>query len=117
MEKETPIKRRHRLNGVKDGVSFTKDNQPSPELKKAGWQELRKQRHLTQEIIKMMIDDDGKPTKTFIEFKKALINNANKGNPKAIDVINKCLEDEIIKVAATNVSGEDVEPFRGMIIL
>jgi hypothetical protein len=96
---ETPKKRPSKpFRGVIDGKSFTKDNQPSPALKKAGWEELRKQRLLTQSVIKEMIGPDGVPTDTFNGYIKALIKNANEGNPKAIDAINKCLEDDIMKI-------------------
>lgn len=110
---KTPEKRPKKpakpFKGVESGVSFTKDNQPSPELKKAGWQELRKRRLLTQELIKMMLNEDGTPKHTFTDYMNSLVLNAKNGNPKAIDTINKAIEDEIIKVAQTNSDGEDVE--------
>ena len=98
------------------GVKFTSNNQPSPEAKKKGWEEFRKERHLTQSIIKMMLGEDGKPNETFTGYLESLVRNAQLGNPKAIDAVNKCLEDEIIKVAQTNTAGEDVQPIVGMII-
>ena len=110
MAKETPKKRPTRpFKGVSDGVSFSKDNQPTPEQKSKGWEQWRKERHLTQSIIKAMIGDDGAPTQTFNDYIESLVKNAKAGNPKAIDAVNKCLEDEIIKVAQTDTEGNDVE--------
>ena len=91
-----------------EGNSFSATNQPSSDAKKKGWEEFRKERHLTQSIIKMMLGQDGKPNETFSEYLESLITNAKLGNAKAIDAVNKCLEDEIIKVAQTNTAGEDV---------
>lgn len=101
---KTPLKRRpgpkKPLRGVIDGKSFTKDNQPTPEAKKAGWDQWRKDRLLTQAIVKKMLGVDGKPTKTMAQFINKLVSNANKGNPKAIDVLIKSIEDqEAIKIA------------------
>lgn len=113
MEKKdaTPKKRPFKpFRGVLDGVSFSKDNQPTPEQKRKGWQEIRKERHLTQSIIKAMIGKDGKPNDTFKDYLKSLIDNAKLGNTKAIDAVNKCIEDEIIKVAQTTKDGDDVVP-------
>lgn len=101
--------KRHKV-GPNDGVKFSSENQPSPEAKKAGWEQFRKERHLTQSIIKMMLGEDGTPNETFKGYLDSLVKNAQLGNPKAIDAVNKCLEDEIIKVAATNSAGEDVQP-------
>lgn len=92
----------------KNGVKFSKENQPAPEAKSAGWKEFRKQRHLTQSIIKEMLGIDGKPTKKFKDYIKSLIDNAKLGNPKAIETINKGLEDiEVIKHEVTRV-GKDL---------
>lgn len=85
---------------------FTKDNQPSPEAKKKGWEELRKERHLTQSIIKELIGDDGKPNVKFKKYVQSLIDNAEAGNPKAIDAVNKCIEEEIIKIKPEEIPGE-----------
>lgn len=93
----------------KEGNTFSKDNQPAPELKKAGWQELRKQRHLTQSIIAHMIGEDGKPKKAFKEYMESLVKNAMIGNPKAIETINKGLEDiEVVKSETTIKIGKDL---------
>jgi len=98
-----------------EGMRFSSSNQPSPESKKKGWEEFRKERNLTKEIIKMMIGDDGAPNKTFEGYLLSLLKNAKIGNSKAIDTINRCLEDEIIKVAKTNEDGEE-SVFIGMIV-
>lgn len=87
------------------GVTFSKDYQPSPEAKKRGWEQFRKERHLTQSIIKALLGDDGKPNQTFQEYIESLLLNARAGNPKAIDAVNKCLEEEVIKVAQTDPDG------------
>ena len=109
-------KRQKRGNPDLKGVKFTSTYQPSPEAKKRGWEEFRKERHLTQNIIKMMIGENGVPNETFTGYLQSLVSNARLGNPKAIDTINKCLEDEIIKVAQTNTAGEDVQIIVGMVV-
>lgn len=101
---KTSVKRRpgpkKPLRGAIDGKPFTSTNQPPPEAKKAGWEQWRKERHLTQAIVKKMLGIDGKPTKTMNTFINKLIVNANKGNPKAIEVLSKTIEDqEAIKIA------------------
>lgn len=93
----------------KEGNTFSKDNQPSSESKKQGWQEWRKQRHLTQSIISYMIGEDGKPKKAFREYIDSLVKNAKLGNPKAIETINKGLEDiEVVKSETTIKIGKDL---------
>jgi len=106
---KTTKKRQPPINGVK----FSSENQPKASAKSAGWQEWRKERHLTQSIIKALTGENGLK---FDDYINSLITNAKNGNPKAIDAVNKCLEDEIIKVAQTNTAGEDVQPIIGMII-
>ena len=92
----------------KEGNTFSKDNQPDAILKKAGWEQWRKERHLTQSIIAEMIGKDGKPKKQFKEYIQSLIINAKIGNAKAIETINKGLEDiETIKHEITSV-GKDL---------
>lgn len=88
------------FRGAVDGVPFSKDNQPKPEAKSKGWGHWRKQRHLTQAIITAMVGKDGKPKKAFGEYVNSLIENAKAGNPKAIETLNKSMEDqEAIKIA------------------
>lgn len=93
-----------------EGVKFSKENQPAPERKKAGWEEVRKKKLLTQSVIQKMIGEDGEPNKTFGQYVTALIRIAKKGNPKAIETINRCLEDEVIKIANTDPDGNPVSP-------
>ena len=118
MAKEVKTTSERQKRGKKDlkGVKFTSTYQPTPEAKKRGWEEFRKERHLTQSIIKMMLGEDGKPNATFFDYLKSLVMNAQSGNPKAIDAVNKCLEDEIIKVAQTTKDGDDIPQIVGMII-
>jgi isopentenyl phosphate kinase len=103
---ETKKKRTLHPNAKK----FSKENQPTPEQKSRGWQELRKERHLTQIIVKAMIGKDGKPTEALEAYYASLVTNARLGNAKAIETINKCLEDDIIKVAQTDGQGNDIQP-------
>lgn len=90
-----------------EGKKFSKEYQPTPEAKRAGWQEIRAQRHLTQGIIKLMIGDNGQPTETFKDYLKALLTNAKLGNAKAIEAVNKILEDDILKIAQVDTQGND----------
>lgn len=115
---ETPKKRPVKpFKGVVDGKSFTKYNQPTPEQKKAGWEQWRKERHLTQTILKELLGEDGKPTMKLSEYVQSLFNNAKEGNPKAIDTINKCLEDDIVKVANVDTEGNPITgPFKVEIV-
>jgi len=62
------------------------------------------------QIIPGLQNHAGENKAKFDEYIESLIKNAQSGNPKAIDAVNKCLEDEIIKVAQTNSAGEDVQP-------
>lgn len=81
-----------------EGNTFTADNQPDPALKSAGWQKRRSERLLTQGIIKLLIGSD-KGDKPLHEYIKALHTLAKKGNPKAIETINRGIEDDIVKVS------------------
>ena len=84
---------------------FTSEYQPSPEAKKMGWQRLREQRLLTQNILKMYMDDNGLPTKEGKDLFKSLHENAKNGNAKALDIISKAIEDDVQKVAITDTEG------------
>ena len=77
-----------------EGNSFSKDNQPPAELKKLGWQKLREQRLLTQNLLKLLLDENGIPTNEGTDFFKSLLINAKDGNAKAIDVVINTLEDQ-----------------------
>lgn len=90
-----------RLHGSKDGRQFSSENQPSPEAKKAGWEELRKRRLLTQSLLKMLMDSEGIPTKEGEDYFKSLLFNAKEGNAKAIDTLNNALEEQVSKVETT----------------
>lgn len=86
-----------RLKNLKPGLTgnatpFTTDNQPSPDVKKIGWQEKRAERLLTQMILKKLTDGS-----TLDEYVNSLLLNAKLGNPKAIDTINKGIEDQVDK--------------------
>lgn len=88
--KKRPVKP---FRGAVDGTPFTPINQPTPEQKKAGWQELRAQRLLTQAILAKMAE--GNNLKEYIE---SLVKNAKKGNAKAIETVNKGIEDDVLKI-------------------
>lgn len=105
MEKKekTIVKRPKKVFTGKEGTPFSATNQPSPQAKSEGWKEFRKKRMLTQELIKLMIGKDGKPNDTFKGYLKSLVVNAKLGNAKAIEAVNKCLEDDITKI---ELSGE-----------
>lgn len=95
MAQETSEKpQRSVLKGAKDGVPFGEQPQPSPEAKKLGWQKLREQRLLTQNILKLLLDENGIPTKDGEDFFTSLLTNAKDGNAKAIDVVINTLEDQ-----------------------
>jgi hypothetical protein len=103
-KKEKTIKKRpKKMFTGKEGTPFSATNQPSPQAKSEGWKEFRKKRMLTQELIKLMIGKDGKPNDTFKDYLKSLVVNAKLGNAKAIEAVNKCLEDDITKI---ELSGE-----------
>lgn len=102
--KTSEKRQRSVLKGAADGVPFSKENQPSPEVKSKGWKEWRAQRILTQQIISEMTKGEGENLQSYV---KSLLDNAKNGNSKAIETINKCLEDDIIKVAQTDTEGND----------
>lgn len=104
-EIKTSKKPRPVMDGIKTGVPYSATNQPSPEAKRLGWQEIRKKRLLTQELIKELIEDDGTPKESFKAYLRALIQNAKDGNPKAIDAVNKILEDDVTKIELSGSVG------------
>ena len=67
--------KRKPLRGAIDGKPFTSENQPTPEAKKAGWKELREQRLLTQNLLKLLLDENGIPTSEGSDFFKSLLTN------------------------------------------
>jgi len=105
---DTTKKRQPNRVGPNDGVKFSSTNQPSPERKSLGWQEIRKKRLLTQELIKELIEDDGTPKESFKAYLRALIQNAKDGNPKAIDAVNKILEDDVTKIELSGSVGTTI---------
>ena len=81
---------------------FTSEYQPSPEAKKAGWQEVRAQKLLTQMILKKMAEGTN-----LNEYVDSLLTNAKEGNAKAIDTINNGIEEQ--KIVTENKHTIDVE--------
>lgn len=106
--KTSENRRKNLKKGAVDGKPFTKESQPTPEQKAEGWKKLRAQRLLTQAILAHMMK--GKNMEGYIN---SLYTNATKGNPKAIETINKGIEDDVIKIATTDAQGND----RPLIIL
>lgn len=99
------------LRGLPEGYEgFTTTNQPSPEAKRLGWQKIRAERHLTKGLIALLLDKKGEPTERLKYYLQSLIDNAAAGNPKAIDTVNKALEDDIIKIAQVDSEGRDLIP-------
>lgn len=107
---KTSDKRVMNLKPGKVGVRFSKDNQPPPEAKSKGWRELRAERHLSQAIIKEMLGDNGTPTQSFKEYLQSLVMNAKMGNAKAIEAVNKYIEDDISLLALVDPNGNAVQP-------
>jgi hypothetical protein len=93
---KTPKKPRVRMNGLETGVSFTKDNQPTPEAKSKGWEARRAERLLTQKIIEKLTGSNN-----LEEYVDSLFNNAKMGNAKAIDTLNNGIEEQITKTETT----------------
>lgn len=83
---------------------FTPETQPSPEAKSEGWKKRRAEKLLTQEILKTMLDGEN-----LQDYVKSLIRNAKDGNAKAIETINRGIEDDVIKIANTDSEGQDVD--------
>lgn len=79
-----------------EGKVFTSETQPSPEAKKAGWERKRQERLLTQKILEKMTEG-----KTLEDYVQSLITNAKLGNSKAIDTINKGIEDQVEQIDIT----------------
>jgi len=89
---ETPKGKFRPFNGAEDGNGFDKLGQPDPELKKLGWQKKRAEKLLTQKILEVMLKG-----KTLDDYVGSLVDNAIKGNPKAIDTINNGIEEQVVK--------------------
>lgn len=99
--KKRPVKP---FTGV-EGKTFSASNQPTPEAKSNGWKERRAERLLTQKILEKMTKGS-----TLDDYVEALYKSAVMGNSKAIDTINKGIEDDVIKIANTDGFGNDVPP-------
>ena len=84
--------------------TFTSKQQPTPEQKSEGWKKWRAERHFTQAIISMMTKG-----KNLDLYNKSLLRNAKKGNPKAIETLNKAMEEDVLKIASTDSAGNDIE--------
>jgi len=87
-----------RLKNLKPGLTgnatpFTSENQPTKEQREKGWEERRKERLLTKTIFKHMSEGTN-----LDDYIKALIKHAKEdGNAKAIDTLNRGIEDQIDK--------------------
>ena len=96
---KTPKKRPAKpFRGAIDGVPFTSENQPTPEQKKKGWEELRKARLLTQTILSHFLGSNLDDNQKLEDYVVSLVKLAKEGNAKAIEAINKALEDDIQKI-------------------
>ena len=96
---KTPKKRPAKpFRGAIDGVPFTSENQPTPEQKKKGWEELRKARILTQTILSHFLGSNLDDNQKLEDYVDSLVKLAKEGNAKAIEAINKALEDDIQKI-------------------
>lgn len=103
-EGKTSIKRPAKpFKGAVDGKPFTKENQPTPEEKSKGWQEKRAQKLLTQKILEKLTDGNN-----LEEYVDSLIKNAKLGNPKAIEVVNNGIEEQVTKTETTLKLGKDL---------
>ena len=103
MDEKSPKKPPILFNGNEHGIPYSATNQPSPEAKSEGWKKKRAQRLLTQEILKVM---DGQ---TLTDYVQSLVTNAKLGNVKAIETINKGIEEEIQKIEVTQKkAGKDL---------
>src|SRR6478609_788136 len=90
-----------------EGKTFDANYQPSPQAKSEGWKKLRAQRLLTQEILKDILEGQN-----LLDYAKTMRKLAKEGNAKAIETINRAIEDDIAKVAFTDTEGNDVKPFQ-----
>lgn len=85
----------HQLKPVR---KFSKEYQPSPKAKSEGWDKLRAKKLLSKEILKYLFDSKGNPKPSFVEFVRCMVENAQNGNPKAMDIICKAIEDSDTKM-------------------
>ncbi len=79
------------------GQGFTSEKQPTSEQKKAGWEVKRQQKLLTQKIVEKLTGG-----KTMDEYVDSLYHLATvEGNSKAIETINKGIEEQVEKSEVT----------------
>lgn len=79
-----------------EGKKFSSDYQPPPKAKSAGWEQRRAERLLTQKILEKLTKGTN-----LDDYVQSLYTNAVMGNAKAIDTINKGIEDEVSKIDLT----------------
>lgn len=104
---ETPKNTRNNLlvgNELNQG--FTSDKQPTSQQKKAGWEVKRQQKLLTQKIVEKLTGG-----KKMDEYVDALFDLAKDGNAKAIETINKGIEEQIDKSEVTHKVEKDIDGF------
>ncbi len=104
---ETPKNTRNNLlvgNELNQG--FTSEKQPTSEQKKAGWEFKRQQKLLTQKIIEKLTGG-----KKMDEYVDALFDLAKDGNAKAIETINKGIEDQVDKSEVVHKVEKDIDGF------
>jgi|ERR1044072_1184592 hypothetical protein len=102
VQKTTEKRRKNLLSGT-EGKPFSADNQPPAEAKILGWKKRRAERLLTQAILSHMTNGQN-----MTDYVTSLFKNAKKGNAKAIETINKGVEDEVLKVSQTDSDGNDI---------
>jgi len=104
---ETPKNTRNNLlvgNELNQG--FTSEKQPTSQQKKAGWEVKRQQKLLTQKIVEKLTGG-----KKMDEYVDALFDLAKDGNAKAIETINKGIEEQIDKSEVTHKVEKDIDGF------
>ena len=84
-----------------EGVTFSKEYQPTPKAKSKGWQEKRAEKLLTQKILEVLLNG-----KNLEDYVKSLFDNAKEGNAKAIDTINNGIEEHVTKTDVTSKGNE-----------
>ena len=104
---ETPKNTRNNLlvgNELNQG--FTSEKQPTSQQKKAGWEVKRQQKLLTQKIVEKLTGG-----KKMDEYVDALFDLAKDGNAKAIETINKGIEEQVDKSEVTHKVEKDIDGF------
>lgn len=103
MAKEDKTSKKRPLKPFKgnEGVTFSKEYQPTPEAKSKGWQEKRAEKLLTQKILEVLTNGTN-----LEDYVKSLFDNAKEGNAKAIDTINNGIEEHVTKTDITSKGNE-----------